>query len=173
MFVEIALLQRFVFYLGGPAYSLTTVLFALLLFAGLGSLASGRRTARAQATVAGLSLAVALYCLGLAFLSGRLIEATLALSPAARRALFVGFTAPLAFLLGHFFPLGISALRLRDPAWVAWAWGVNGFCTVLASVLAVLVALHAGFSALFVLAAACYVPARLLFPSSSPSPPPA
>jgi hypothetical protein len=173
MFVEIALLQRFVFYLGGPAYSLTTVLFALLLFAGLGSLASGRRAGRARATVAGLGLAVALYCLTLAFLSGRLIEATLALSPAARRALFVGVTAPLAFLLGHFFPLGISALRLRDPAWVAWAWGVNGFCTVLASVLAVLVALHAGFSALFVLAAACYVPALFLFPRPSPSPPPA
>jgi SAM-dependent methyltransferase len=173
MFVEIALLQRFVFYLGGPAYSLTTVLFALLLFAGLGSLASGRRTARARGTVAGFGLAVALYCLALAFLSGRLIEATLALSPAARRALFVGAAAPLAFLLGHFFPLGISALRLRDPAWVAWAWGVNGFCTVLASVSAVLVALHAGFSALLVLAAGCYVAAFLFFPSPSPSPPPA
>jgi SAM-dependent methyltransferase len=173
MFVEIALLQRFVFYLGGPAYSLTTVLFALLLFAGLGSLASARRAARGPVAVAGLGLAVALYCLALAFLSGRVIEATLALSPAARRALFVGITAPLAFMLGHFFPLGISALRLRDPAWVAWAWGVNGFCTVLASVLAVLVALHAGFSALFVLAAGCYLPALLLFPRPSPSPPPA
>jgi hypothetical protein len=76
-------------------------------------------------------------------------------------------------LLGHFFPLGISALRLREPAWVAWAWGVNGFCTVLASVSAVLVALHAGFSVLFVGAAGCYVVAFLLFPGPSPSPPPA
>ena len=164
MFVEIALLQRFVFYLGGPAYSLTTVLFALLLFAGLGSLASGRQKDRARATAAWLGIAVGLYCLGLAFLSGRLIEWTLALSPGARRALFVALTAPLAFLLGHFFPLGVFELRLRDPAWVAWAWGVNGFSTVLASALSVLVAMHAGFSALFVLAAGCYLGALLLFP---------
>jgi len=171
MFVEIALLQRFVFYLGGPAYSLSTVLFALLLFAGLGSLASARRGDRARATAAAFGVAVGLYCLGLALLSGRLIEATLALSPAARRALFVCLAAPLAFLMGHFFPLGIVQLRGRDPAWVAWAWAVNGFSTVLASVLAVLIAIHAGFSILLVLAAACYVGAAAAFPRAGTDPP--
>jgi hypothetical protein len=82
--------------------------------------------------------------------------------------LFVAVAAPLAFLLGHFFPLGIRALRDRDPAWVAWAWAINGFSTVLASVLAVLVALQAGFSALLVLATACYLAALLLFPRLEP-----
>jgi len=171
MFVEIALLQRFVYYLGGPAYSLTTVLFAVLLFAGLGSLASGRRAGRARAPIAGLGVAVAIYCLALALLSGRLIEWTLALSPTARRALFVCLTGPLAFLLGHFFPKGIYALRGRDGAWVAWAWGINGFSTVLASVLAVLMAMQVGFSALFALAAACYGGAVVLFPRLEPTAP--
>ena len=41
------------------------------------------------------------------------------------------------------------------------------------SVLAVLLALHAGFTVLFVLAAGCYVPALLLFPTPSAPPPPA
>ena len=172
MFVEIALLQRFVFYLGGPAYSLTTVLFAILLFAGLGSLSAGR-SSRPGTAIRILGLVVAVYCVALAFLSGRLIDATLDLSSAARRALFVAVAAPLAFMLGHFFPLGVAALRHREPAWVAWAWGVNGFATVLASVLAVLIALHAGFSVLLVLAAGCYCAALLLFSRLPPGPEPA
>ena len=40
--VEVVLLQKCVLFLGHPAYALTVVLFALLLFSGLGSFLSGR-----------------------------------------------------------------------------------------------------------------------------------
>jgi spermidine synthase len=40
--VEIPLLQRFILFLGNPAYAMATVLFALLMFSGLGSLLSRR-----------------------------------------------------------------------------------------------------------------------------------
>ena len=42
MMIEIPLLQRLVLFLGHPAYSLAVGLFSLLLFCGLGSLASER-----------------------------------------------------------------------------------------------------------------------------------
>jgi hypothetical protein len=38
LLVEIPLLQRFILYLGNPAYAMSTSLFALLLFSGIGSL---------------------------------------------------------------------------------------------------------------------------------------
>ncbi|HLM49652.1 MAG TPA: hypothetical protein VK279_03825, partial [Solirubrobacteraceae bacterium] len=39
---------------------------------------------------------------------------------------------------------------------VAWAWGINGVMSVLASVLAIVVAINWGFTAATVLALACY-----------------
>jgi hypothetical protein len=38
LMIEIPLLQRFILLLGKPVYALAVVLFALLLFSGLGSL---------------------------------------------------------------------------------------------------------------------------------------
>ena len=42
MFVEIALMQKLVLFLGHPIYAVTVVLTSLLAFAGLGSLLAGR-----------------------------------------------------------------------------------------------------------------------------------
>ena len=40
LLLEIALIQRFVLFLGFPTYALSVVLFALLAFTGIGSLIS-------------------------------------------------------------------------------------------------------------------------------------
>ena len=47
LLLEIALIQRFVLFLGFPTYALSVVLFALLAFTGLGSLVSARLESRA------------------------------------------------------------------------------------------------------------------------------
>ena len=57
MLVEIPLMQRFILFLGHPAYAMTTVLFAILLFSGLGSAISHRlSTCRALILLVGLVL---------------------------------------------------------------------------------------------------------------------
>src|SRR5713226_4494738 len=40
--VEVGLIQKFVLFLGRPTYSLTVVVFSLLVASGMGSFASGR-----------------------------------------------------------------------------------------------------------------------------------
>ena len=42
LLLEVALIQRFVLFLGFPTYALSVVLFALLVFTGIGSLLSAR-----------------------------------------------------------------------------------------------------------------------------------
>jgi len=42
MIIEIPLMQRFMLFLGYPVYALAVVLFAILLFSGIGSLTSAR-----------------------------------------------------------------------------------------------------------------------------------
>ena len=64
--------------------------------------------------------------------------------------------APLGLLMGTAFPGGLAWLRGRSPGLIPWAWAVNGCASVLASVLAALLALSAGFSWVLFAAALAY-----------------
>ena len=148
--VEIPLLQRFILFLGHPAYAMATVLFALLLFSGLGSLLSRRVPLRLVLIL--LPLLVVAYALGLP----ALFEATLAAPLWGRLVVAVVALAPPGLLMGMPFPKGLALLERRSPALITWAWGVNGAVSVVASILAALLALSFGFSAVLALGAACY-----------------
>ena len=148
--VEIPLLQRFILFLGHPAYAMATVLFALLLFSGLGSLLSRRLPLRLVLIL--LPLLVVAYALGLP----ALFEATLAAPLWGRLVVAVVALAPPGLLMGMPFPKGLALLEQRAPALITWAWGVNGAVSVVASILAALLALSLGFSAVLALGAACY-----------------
>ena len=71
----------------------------------------------------------------------------------ARVMLTLALTAPLAFLMGMPFPLGLSRLAAESPAFIPWAWGINGCASVLSALLAGLLAVHFGFSAVLMVAA--------------------
>ena len=148
--VEIPLLQRFILFLGRPAYAMATVLFALLLFSGLGSLLSCRLPLRLALIL--LPLLVVAYALGLP----ALFEATLAAPLWGRMIVTVVALAPPGLLMGMPFPKGLALLERRTLALITWAWGVNGAVSVVASILAALLALSFGFSAVLALGAACY-----------------
>jgi hypothetical protein len=159
--VEIPLLQQFILFLGHPAYALATVLFALLLFSGLGSLLSRRVPLRLVLVL--LPLLVVGYALGLPLL----FEATLAAPLRNRLVIAVMALAPPGLLMGMPFPKGLALLGQRESeptsasVLIAWAWGANGAVSVVASILAALLALSFGFSTVLALGAACYVGAGL------------
>ncbi len=139
MLVEIPLLQRFILFLGHPAYAMAGVLGVLLLFSGLGSWVSARVP---LPWVMGPLLALlVLYNVGLDALSGL----PLGWPFGARVLLTVLGLAPLGFLMGMPFPRMVGALQVRFPALVPWAWGVNGALSVVASVGAAILALSWGF----------------------------
>ena len=51
MFIEVSFIQSFVLFLGSPTHALSVTIFSLLLFAGLGSLLSGRRSPQSSGSV--------------------------------------------------------------------------------------------------------------------------
>ncbi len=153
---EIALIQRFTLFLGFPTYSLSVVLFALLVFTGLGSLASARAREPRRALVAALAVACALIGVA-AFALQPLLAALIDLPFPARVALTVALIAPPALLLGTAMPIGLARLRGLHAGAVPWAWAINGVSSVLASVLAVAIAITWGFRAVTLLALACYL----------------
>jgi hypothetical protein len=153
--VEIPLLQRFILFLGHPAYAMATVLFALLLFSGLGSLLSRRMPLWLVLIL--LPALVGGYALGLPALFG----ATLAAPLGVRMIVTVAALAPPGLLMGMPFPKGLTLLERRAPrhsdTLITWAWGVNGAVSVVASILAALLALSFGFSVVLGVGAVCYI----------------
>jgi hypothetical protein len=54
------------------------------------------------------------------------------------------------------FPLGLRIAVQKSAALGAGAWGVNGFFTVLGTVLALMLGMMAGFVAVLILSCLCY-----------------
>jgi hypothetical protein len=163
LFVEIPLLQRFILYLGNPAYALTLVLFSLLLFSALGSRLSNRISL--LLSLAALAILVML----MPFLLGGLFEWTLGLPLPLRLIVAVLSLAPLGFLMGIPFPSGINRLTADSAQSLAadetgtprsdisWVWAVNGAASVISPILAALLALSFGFSFVIWVGALCYL----------------
>ena len=60
--------------------------------------------------------------------------------------------APLAFLMGMPFPLALGEIKSSAASLVPWAWGVNGYASVISASLATLTAIHFGFTAVILAA---------------------
>jgi len=168
LFLEIGFMQKFMRFLHHPVYTAAVVLASFLVFAGLGS-AWSRRFSLAQRhragvlwAVAGILLAGAGGLLALDPLFAALADWRLP----ARMALSSLAIAPLAFCMGLPFPLALGNLGARAADLVPLAWGVNGCASVLSAVLATLLGIHAGYSAVVLLALLLYSLAFLLFPRS-------
>jgi len=159
MFVEIAFIQKFILFLGHPLYAIAVVLFAFLLSAGLGSRCSERLRFPAPARVVAVAwpvLAIAAIALAYTLLLPRLLPPLAAWPDAARIALAVALIFPLGFAMGMPFPLGMARLAAAAEALVPWAWGLNACASVVSAVLATLLAIHLGFSAVLLLAVLLY-----------------
>jgi spermidine synthase len=158
LFLELAWIQRLQLFLGHPVYATTAVLAAFLVFAGLGSFWSQRRTNAAVGRLLGPAVLVIL-AFSLAYvlyLPGWLEQ--LAGIPLIWRILLVLFLlAPLAFAMGIPFPIGLRHLGNTAPGLVPWAWGINGCASVISAAAATLLAAEIGFNALITVAVICYL----------------
>ncbi|HYN09404.1 MAG TPA: class I SAM-dependent methyltransferase [Vicinamibacterales bacterium] len=163
MFVQIPFLQRFSVYLGHPTYAFSIVLFCMILSAGIGSLASDRLDlGRRVFLVRAIPIAVGIIALVEAALLQTVIGATAGWPFLARASVVAAFIAPLAFLMGTCFPLGIRLLGRHSDRVTAWMWGVNGACGVMGSILAVMTSMWIAIDAGVVIAGVLYL--GLLFP---------
>ncbi|NOZ30135.1 MAG: hypothetical protein GXP39_19060 [Chloroflexi bacterium] len=151
LLVEIPLVQRFILFLGHPTLALAAVLSGLLLFSGIGSMLAPR--VRLIPALAGLILIIVVWptVLRLTF------EGALGWPLWARLGVTAGLLAPLGLLLGIPFPAGLARAEAAMPGITPWAWAVNGCLSVISAVLAALLALDLGFSAVLYVGAASYV----------------
>ncbi len=160
MAAEIAAIQQLSLLLGHPVYAVAAVLTAFLVCAGAGSAWSDRIRSEAG-WLSGVAL-VLLLLLG----AGFLLSLVHVLQPAhlvLRAMVAMLMLAPVSFLMGWQFPLGLRLLTGGDPALVSWAWAANGFASVVAAPLSAVITLELGSPALFVVAAGAYGIAAVVY----------
>jgi hypothetical protein len=159
MLVEIVLIQTFTLYLGYPVLSLATVLFGILLGAGLGSLLSqGCPVGRCGLMVPLAIGALIVLTLVVLTVSPAVFNASLAWDVRLRSLITLAFVVPVGMLLGVPFPSGVRlAVDAMGAAVVPWLWAINGVASVLGSCAAMAVAKIAGFHTTIILGLGIYL----------------
>ncbi|MFC3284520.1 hypothetical protein [Litchfieldella rifensis] len=153
--VELVLFQRLILYLGEPVLAASLVFATFLIGSGLGSAMTPEAASRVSLVrvyaAVGVGLALAL----VPFLA---VHALSIPAFPLRAALLVALLLPLAWAMGRPFPWALRQLAGQER-WIPWAWGINGFASVLGASLAPLVSVHFGQSATLAAGGVCYVAA--------------
>jgi hypothetical protein len=160
MFIEMSFIQKFLLLLANPTYAVAVVLCAFLLFAGLGSLFSLKLRAIGKLRQPPIAVAIGmLSVIALVYLQllPPIFHRFLASSDVLKIAVSIGLIAPLAFFMGMPFPLGIDWLQRHHPHLIAWAWGINGYASVVSAILATCLAIAFGFNIVILLAVGIYL----------------
>jgi hypothetical protein len=160
---EIALLQRLSVFLGHPIYSLSIVLFSIILTTGVGSMLSERVLLDTRLKLIAWSLITGGYFLTVPLYLPVMTIAFDGASLIVRALMSVLIIAPGGCLMGWGFPTGMRLISRVDRTPTPWFWGINGAAGVLASAAAVATSIAFGISVTMVLGAMCYL---LLIPAT-------
>jgi hypothetical protein len=162
--IQVALIQKFILFLGHPTYALTVIIFSMLISSGLGSYYSRRLmgpsdgTGRLRLVLIGVAAAVTV----LAFVAAPISEFGAGWSLPVKALATVCLIAPAGFLMGIPFPTGLTRLEHEFPQAVRWAWALNAAASVLGSVSAICLAIYIGLRATVLMGALLYVCALAL-----------
>jgi len=155
MFVQLAFHQRLILALGQPAYSLSVILFSMLLGGGIGSVLSDKLRSK-RAKLAGLAI---IPCFLLAIwaispLFSRLEEIPSGFIRVAISGSVVGFTG---IMLGIAFPIGASAAASFGDWTVQRMWAINGAASILGSSSAAIIGMTVGGRAMLLVGIGFYL----------------
>ena len=156
MIAEIALMQRLSIFLGHPIYSLSIVLFSIILTTGLGSALSDRVALDTRTKILAWSAITALYILALSRFAPQIIAHFIDEDLLLRAAISVLMISPAGVLMGFGFPTGMGLARRASEDLTPWLWAVNGAAGVTASVIAIIISIAFGIDAAILVAAVCY-----------------
>ncbi len=155
--IQVALIQKFVLFLGHPTYALSVIIFSMLVASGLGSFFSRQILGKDAANWKILLGAVPVLVTILAFVAAPLTTALVGLPLPVKALLTALLIAPPAFLMGMPFPTGLARLERMHSESVRWAWSLNAASSVLGSAGAIFLAIYIGLRWTLVIGGLCYL----------------
>ena len=156
MFIEIVFIHWFVLYFGNAIYATAAVISIMLLFSGIGSYYSQQLIKKHRYWLFILGAIIVLLILSQLF-SFSIIRGTIGFLTLQKFGISLLILAPISFLMGIPFPIGISRLTKDSDKAIPWAWGINGYLSVISVPLATIISVEAGFKLVFMLAASVYL----------------
>jgi hypothetical protein len=160
MLVEVAQIERLTVLLGNPTYSLSVVLFSLLLAAGSGA-ATLNILLYLKIKTSHLFAAIVLASSILITVSALASAAAVDLLVQEPVSIRICIAAVLVFLPGFFMgwalPLGLTVFMRTSPTGGAWFWAVNGGASVLGSCIAAILSISQGITCTFLTGAVLYL----------------
>lgn len=148
LLVEISQLQRLSIFLGSPTYSLTVVLFSLLIASGIGSMFVGWFVARGRllTPIVGLLGVLVIF----AVVQPAIIRSFAGATTPIRILVAIMMLVPIGLGMGMPFSIGMkTAIAARPDAPTAFLWGINGATSVVASVAGIVLAIFFGIAFTF------------------------
>ncbi len=159
--IQVALIQKFVLFLGHPTYALIVIVFSMLVASSLGSFYSRKFIAGDANRWRNVLLGVPVLVTILSLASAPLTTALVGLPLALKMLITVLLIAPVAFLMGMPFPTGLSHLEDIHAPSVRWAWALNAASSVLGSASAIFLAIYIGLRATLIVGGLFYLLALL------------
>jgi len=155
--IELALLQKFILFLGNPTMTFALLLFTILLSSGIGSLVSAKmirlNTKNLIFVISGIMGIGLVYVLMLP----PLIYAAISEPFALKAIMSIGLLFPIGFLMGIPLPTGMRLLKSHIPTFIPWMWAINGGFSVLGAILTVILSIIYGGSYAMLLGISAYV----------------
>ena len=164
--VEVALIQKFVLFLGHPTYALTVVIFSMLLSSGLGSFWSRRLVGQSPAKLSIALVAVVVLVGAVAAVVSPLVAGGVGWPQWLKIATAVLLIFPAGFAMGMPFPSGLKRLEARQESSVRWAWSLNAAASVMGSAAAIVCAIYFGLIQTLLIGAGLYLLALVILRSS-------
>lgn len=155
--LQICLIQKFTLFLGQPVYTLLTVVSTMLISSGIGSMFSVKFFANSKKKLYIIFVIIAVLAITLGILVPVIFDAMVRLELIWRVVISALIIAPLGFFMGMPFPIGLTLIDDDDRRYAAFAWGINGFFSVIGTVTAIILAMTAGFLFVFVLTGIIYL----------------
>lgn len=163
MFLEMSFLQQFIRYLYDPVFSASVVIGSFLIYSGIGSLIAGRiGTVKPKHVFSAIFFILFLGIIYIKF--DQLLENTLSGFSLWMRMLICSLlTAPLAVPMGIPFPSGLNRLTEKGENMIPWAWGINGFFSVIGASATILIAIEWGFKSVVLTALILYLMSAMIY----------
>lgn len=165
--IQVALIQKFVLFLGHPTYALTVIIFSMLVSSGLGSFLSGKYIGNDDGKLMRALSLVAVLVAMLAFSASHITTALVGLPLPVKMLLTVLLIAPAGFCMGMPFPQGLARLEVFHKPSVRWAWSLNAASSVLGSAGAIFFAIYLGLRETLLLGGALYLGALFVVKTTS------
>lgn len=165
--VEIILIKIFQLLLGNPSYSISVIIFSLLLSAGAGSYYSDKIIKFFRGRMLYVSIFITIVLVIYSLFLFNLIYLSIEFPLLIRALISLLLISIPGIPMGIYFPLGLKKITSGNSEMAGWAWGANAFATVLGSVITVIISINWNFSAGLITAAFIYILAGYYFPRNN------